>query len=222
MLDAFTNYFWQHPVAIILAAIAAIIILIWMTGSGSRHRFITFKRTKETEQLARDMGRIASALEKIARQLETPTDYLNRPIPHGWEASISAGEPVEDPFSTERNAGQDEARVEESVSPIAGAEDQAFIPPPAPVAPPNPYARNAANAPSSPGAPAQPRAPQNAPVAPRESAPPRRADSNPPADSAAPPDSEAARRQNPFRGTADLLGGKKKLDLPNPLYRPKP
>ena len=26
---------------------------------------------------------------------------------------------------------------------------------------------------------------------------------------------------NPLGGTASLLGGKKKLDLPNPMYRPK-
>lgn len=230
MLDAFTNYFWQHPVAILVAAIAAVIILIWMTGSGSRHRFITVKRTKETEQLARDVARIASALEKIARQRDTPMDYLNRPVPHGWEATISAGEPVEDPFSAEQGASeQDEQRVEETASPVAAdADHQSFTTPissRSSVSLPNPSARNAANVPSSPSAPAQSNAPASAPSASRESATPRRANPNPPADSAAParensaPESGAA--QNPFSGTADLLGGKKKLDLPNPLYRPK-
>lgn len=92
MLDSFANYFWTHPIAVAVGAIVVIIILIWMTGSGSRQRFITFKRTKETDQLARDLSRIAAALERIARSQETPTDYVGRPIPVGWEESISAGE----------------------------------------------------------------------------------------------------------------------------------
>src|SRR5487761_1712956 len=82
MLDYFVNVYWAHPVAISAAVIAVIIILVWMAGSGSRQRFIVLKRTKETDQLARDVSRIASALEKIAKQREIPTDYRsegNRP-----------------------------------------------------------------------------------------------------------------------------------------------
>ena len=96
MLDSLTNYFWQHPVAIAIAAIGLIIVLIWMTGSGSRQRFISFQRTKETDQLARDLSRIAAALERIARNQETPTDYVGRAIPPAWESTISAGPPAEE------------------------------------------------------------------------------------------------------------------------------
>src|SRR5487761_1217312 len=158
MLDYFVNVYWTHPVAISAAVIAVIIILVWMAGSGSRQRFIVLKRTKETDQLARDVSRIASALEKIAKQREIPTDYVGRPIPPGWEETISSGEPVED-----EHAGT-EVAVPAAVA--AAEARRAISPSPAPVA-------------------------------------------NPPADA------------NPLGGTASLLGGKKKLDLPNPLYRPK-
>lgn len=167
MLDSLTNYFWSHPIAMVGAAIAAIIILIWMTGSGSRQRFISFKRTKETDQLGRDLSRIAAALERIARSQETPTDYVGRPIPTGWEENISAGE-----------AAEEIPQVHAAAVPGNGEH--------APV-----------------GAPAdQTKAPVAAP---------------PPAPSPA----SAGSYANPLGRTADLLGGKKKLDLPNPLYRPK-
>jgi hypothetical protein len=158
MLDSLTNYFWQHPIAIAIAAIGVIIVLIWMTGSGSRQRFITFQRTKETDQLARDLSRIAAALERIARNQETPTDYVGRTIPPAWESTISAGPPAEE---TPEHA----VPAPENGEPHASAA-------PAPLAP-------------SPG---------------RESG--------------------ARSFANPLGDTESLLG-KKKLDLPNPLYRPK-
>jgi hypothetical protein len=177
MLDAFTNYFWQHPIAVVAGLIAVIIVLIWMTGSGSRQRFVTFKRTKETDQLARDLSRIAAALERIARNQETPTDYVGRPIPPSWESTISAGESAE-------------GRTEQHVAPHDDGEPT--VPVGAPVAVDRAEASNApAPAVNSPAAPA----------ATRETS----------------PDSFV----NPLGGTAGLLGGKKKLDLPNPLYRPK-
>ncbi len=189
MLDSFGNYFWTHPVAIAGAAIAVIIILIWMTGSGSRQRFITFKRTKETDQLARDLSRIAAALERIARSQETPTDYLGRRIPPGWEESISAGEPSED-VALQMPATANSETVEAAMATDApgyathgdGGRSQA--------------AAQQSNAPTAHSANA-------APVAPPPS------HENQPTSGA-----------NPLGGTADLLG-KKKLDLPNPLYRPK-
>jgi len=171
MLDSITNYFWSHPLAMVGAVVAGIIVLIWMTGSGSRQRFISFKRTKETEQLARDLSRIAAALERIARSHETPMDYVGRPIPHGWEENISAGEPSEDVPEQEHSVAVSE-NGEHGVP--VGAPDHA----------------------EAPAAPLRP-----APTAPRQSSP-----VNP---------------VNPLGRTADLLGGKKKLDLPNPLYRPK-
>ncbi|MHB8413266.1 MAG: hypothetical protein ACYDDI_15160 [Candidatus Acidiferrales bacterium] len=158
MLDYFVNVYWAHPVAISAAVIGVIIILVWMAGSGSRQRFIVLKRTKETDQLARDVSRIASALEKIAKQREIPTDYVGRPIPPGWEETISSGEPVED----ERVVT--EVAVPTAV--VAAEPRRAITPNPVPAA-------------------------------------------NPPASA------------NPLGGTASLLGGRKKLDLPNPLYRPK-
>ena len=170
MLDSLTNYFWSHPIAMVGVAIAAIIILIWMTGSGSRQRFISFKRTKETDQLARDLSRIAAALERIARSQETPTDYVGRPIPPGWEENISAGEAAEEvPQARGATAPGNGERV-----PVGAQADQME----APVASPSP-------------APSTAREPSSAGFA------------------------------NPLGHTADLLGGKKKLDLPNPLYRPK-
>jgi hypothetical protein len=155
MLDSLTNYFWQHPIAMAIAAIGLIIVLIWMTGSGSRQRFISFQRTKETDQLARDLSRIAAALERIARNQETPTDYVGRSIPPAWESTISAGPPAE-----------------ESPEPAAAVPENG-----------------------------EPRAPA------------------PPAPS---PARESGGRSfaNPL-GDAESLLGKKKLDLPNPLYRPK-
>jgi len=156
MLDYFVSVYWAHPVAISAAVIAVIIILIWMAGSGSRQRFIVLKRTKETDQLARDVSRIASALEKIAKQREIPTDYVGRPIPPGWEETISSGEPVEE-----------EPAAAVTVPAADGADPRrAVTPNPVPAAKPSASA-------------------------------------------------------NPLGGTASLLGGKKKLDLPNPLYRPK-
>ncbi|HKF51019.1 MAG TPA: hypothetical protein VKB26_01800 [Candidatus Acidoferrales bacterium] len=172
MLDSLTNYFWSHPIAMVGLAVAIIIVLIWMTGSGSRQRFISFKRTKETDQLARDLSRIAAALERIARSGETPMDYVGRPIPHGWEENISAGEPSEDVPSYE-NAVAASENGEHGV-PVGVSADHAEVP----AAAPHPV-----------------------PTAPRQSVTDRPA--------------------NPLGRTADLLGGKKKLDLPNPLYRPK-
>ncbi|HEV2315921.1 MAG TPA: hypothetical protein VGR94_11495 [Candidatus Acidoferrales bacterium] len=166
MLDYFVNTYWAHPVAVSAAVIAVIIVLIWMAGSGSRQRFIVLKKTKETDQLARDISRIASALEKIAKQREIPTDYVGRPIPPGWEDMISSGEPAEEEPSTPVMAGNTAAGKSEEV---VGAErnDGAEAP------------KRVANTNPSPGF------------------------------------------VNPLRGTASLLGGKKKLDLPNPMYRPK-
>lgn len=167
MLDYLVNAYWAHPVAISTAVIAVIIVLIWMAGSGSRQRFIVVKRTKETDQLARDMGRIASALEKIAKQREIPTDYVGRPIPPGWEDMISSGEPsAEEPSTAPVLAGNAAAAKSEEVG-TAERNDASGAPKRA--GKPNP----------SPGF------------------------------------------VNPLGGTASLLGGKKKLDLPNPLYRPK-
>ncbi|MHB8484242.1 MAG: hypothetical protein ACYDCM_00725 [Candidatus Acidiferrales bacterium] len=166
MLDYFVNTYWAHPVAVSAAVIAVIIVLIWMAGSGSRQRFIVLKKTKETDLLARDISRIASALEKIAKQREIPTDYVGRPIPPGWEDMISSGEPAEEEPST--------APVMAGNAAAAKVEDVA--------------AKRADGA----------------------EAPKRAASANP-----------SSGFVNPLRGTESLLGGKKKLDLPNPLYRPK-
>lgn len=183
MLDSFANYFWTHPVAIAAGAIAVIIILIWMTGSGSRQRFISFKRTKETDQLARDLSRIAAALERIARSQETPMDYVGRPIPAGWEDSISAGEPSEASHSHAPATANAEtvaaAMVSESRRESAQRE-------------------SAASHANLPGA-----HPANGPAAPASAR-----------------EDQPANLPNPLGRTADPLG-KKKLDLPNPLYRPK-
>ncbi|MFZ0641213.1 MAG: hypothetical protein WA020_11525 [Candidatus Acidiferrales bacterium] len=170
MLDSFASYFWQHPAAVIAAAIGIIIVLIWMTGSGSRQRFISFQRTKETDQLARDLSRIAAALERIARNQETPTDYVGRPIPPAWESTISAGEPAEE-IPAAPVAGDGERTV-----PVGAPAAADQLEAPAAFAPPAP-----------------------APV--RENSP--------------------GSFVNPLGGSGGLLGGKKKLDLPNPLYRPK-
>lgn len=177
MLDAFTNYFWQHPIAVVAALITVIIVLIWMTGSGSRQRFVTFKRTKETDQLARDLSRIAAALERIARNQETPTDYVGRPVPPNWESTISAGEAAEE-------------RTEQHV--VSHDDGEPSVPVGAPAAVDRAEAPNA----SVPTV--------NSPAAPT----PTR-------------DTGSGSFVNPLGGSAGLLGGKKKLDLPNPLYRPK-
>jgi hypothetical protein len=88
MLQGLANYYWAHPVAITAGIITGILVLIWMSGSGSRQRFVVMKRTKETEQMARDLSRIASSLERIAKSYEMPTDYVGRPIPPGYEDTI--------------------------------------------------------------------------------------------------------------------------------------
>lgn len=167
MLDYLVNVYWAHPVTVSAAVIAVIIVLIWMAGSGSRQRFIVLKKTKETDQLARDISRIASALEKIAKQREIPMDYVGRPIPPGWEDMISSGEPAEEePSTAPVLAGNAAAAKGEDVA-ATGNNDT-------------------------------------------HGAPKRAANANPPSGFV-----------NPLRGTASLLGGKKKLDLPNPMYRPK-
>lgn len=176
MLDSFANYFWQHPAAVIAAAVAIIVVLIWMTGSGSRQRFIVFKRTKETDQLARDLGRIATALERIAHNQQSRTDYVGRPIPTGWEDTISAGAPAEEEPMQEAAIH----RNGDSGLPIEAEErdEPAFTPGPR------------SNSPAAPNSPSPARVTPGSFV-------------------------------NPLGGSAGLLGGKKKLDLPNPLYRPK-
>ncbi|HEV2222633.1 MAG TPA: hypothetical protein VGR84_06490 [Candidatus Acidoferrales bacterium] len=167
MLDYLVNTYWAHPVAVSAAVIAVIIVLIWMAGSGSRQRFIVLKKTKETDQLARDISRIASALEKIAKQREIPTDYVGRPIPPGWEDMISSGEPAEEePLPEPVITGNGATAKSEEVT-ATERNDGSEAP------------KRAANTNPSPGF------------------------------------------VNPLRGTATLLGGKKKLDLPNPMYRPK-
>lgn len=187
MLDSFANYFWAHPAAIAGAAIAVIIILIWMTGSGSRQRFITFKRTKETDQLGRDLSRIAAALERIAKSQETPMDYVGRPISPAWEENISSGEASE------------EVSVQTPATANSGAVEAAIA------------AETHGNG------------TQYDSAAPRGTQPGRQ----PPAANSAAAHSDNGPRQNqpasftnPLGRTAELLG-KKKLDLPNPLYRPK-
>jgi hypothetical protein len=148
MLQELVNYYWAHPVAVTAAVIGLILILVWMSGSGSRQRFVTLKRNKETDQIARDLSRVASALERIAKSYEMPADYVGRPIPPGFDETIVANH----------------AHAEEPSAP-AGSESSA--------------------ASESTGA------------------------------------LNAARSANPLGGTASLLGDKKKLNLPNPLYRPK-
>jgi hypothetical protein len=152
MLQGLANYYWAHPVAVTAGIIGVILILIWMSGSGSRQRFVTLKRTKETEQIARDLSRIASSLERIAKSYEMPTDYVGRPIPSNFEETIITN-----------HAHAEEAPAE-------------------------------ASTPGSPGEGITPAVPQSA---------------------------KPAKDANPLGGTASLLGGKKSLDLPNPLYRPK-
>jgi hypothetical protein len=149
MLQGLANYYWAHPVAVSAAIIGIILILIWMTGSGSRQRFVTLKRTKESEQMARDLSRIASSLERIAKSYEMPTDYVGRPIPAGFEETIVTN-----------HAHAEETPAEAGTS-------------------------NAADSPTIPES------------------------------------GEPAKAANPPGGTASLLGGKKTLNLPNPLYRPK-
>ncbi|HEV2490939.1 MAG TPA: hypothetical protein VGT03_14125 [Candidatus Acidoferrales bacterium] len=141
MLQELVNYYWAHPIAVTAAVIALVLILIWMSGSGSRRRIVELKRTKESEQIARDLSRVASALERIAKSYEMPADFVGRPIPPGFEDTIA---------KNHANVGEP--------SPLAGADS-----------------------------------------------------------SAAAADTSA----NPLGGTASLLGDKKKLNLPNPLYRPK-
>lgn len=141
MLQGLVNYYWAHPVAVSATIIAAILILIWMSGSGSRQRFVTLKRSKETEQMARDLSRIASSLERIAKSYEMPPDYVGRPIPPGFEETIA----------------QNHAHADDS-SPSSQTDSTTAT---------------------------------------------------------------ADKSANPLGGTANLLGDKKKLNLPNPLYRPK-
>lgn len=146
MLQGLVNYYWAHPVAVTAAIIAVILILIWMTGSGSRQRFVSLKRTKESEQMARDLSRIASSLERIAKSYEMPADYVGRPIPASYEDTIVKNHAAADEPSTSSDSQQ------------------------------------TAHAPEA---------------------------------------TAAEKSANPLSGTASLLGDKKKLNLPNPLYRPK-
>jgi hypothetical protein len=167
MLDSLTNYFWHHPVAFVCAGIGVIILLIWMTGSGSRQRFVTFSRSKEIDQLSRDLSRIAAALERIARTQESQqvsADYLGRPAPAAWEGA---------------------ARTSESADEI---QRPVSVPPNGEPA----FSAGVSDAPDRADAPA-----------------------------ANPARTSSGGFVNPLGGTAGLLGGKKKLDLPNPLYRPK-
>ena len=163
MLQDLVNYYWAHPVGVTVGIIAVILILIWMSGSGSRQRFITVKRTKETEQLARDLTRIANSLERIAKSYEMPPDYLGRPIPPGYEETIVRNH-------ADANEGPPARRLVE------------------------------------PGG---------------ESTSPAAADSSEPKRAPEPDAAVASSSANPLGGTASLLGNKKKLNLPNPLYRPK-
>ena len=152
MLQDLANYYWAHPVAVTAGIIGVILILIWMTGSGSRQRFVSLKRTKETEQMARDLSRIASSLERIAKSYEMPTDYVGRPIPPGFDEAITAN-----------HAHAEEAPAEASAARGAVSGNSSTVAEPA----------------------------------------------------------KPAKAVNPLGGTASLLGGKKTLNLPNPLYRPK-
>lgn len=145
MLQGLVNYYWAHPIAVTAGVIGVILILVWMSGSGSRQRFVTLKRTKESEQVARDLSRIASSLERIAKSYEMPADFVGRPIPPGFEETIVKNHARTDEPSSSAEAGESQRMTE------AAAEKSA----------------------------------------------------------------------NPLGGTASLLGDKKKLNLPNPLYRPK-
>lgn len=120
MLQELVNYYWAHPVAVTAAVIGGILILIWMSGSGSRRRFVELKRTKESEQIARDLSRVASALERIAKSYEMPADFVGRPIPPGFEETITknhahAGEP-----SPSTGADSSAAAAETSANPLGG------------------------------------------------------------------------------------------------------
>jgi hypothetical protein len=58
------------------AIIVALLVLVWLSALLSRHRYVTIKRSEETEFMAFHLRRIADAIERlsVARETQPPTD----------------------------------------------------------------------------------------------------------------------------------------------------
>jgi hypothetical protein len=65
-LQALGAYLAQNQAIVVAAAAALLVIIFAIWVSGSRKRYVFLRQSAETETLAYQLGRIASALERLA------------------------------------------------------------------------------------------------------------------------------------------------------------
>ncbi|MGB7022900.1 MAG: hypothetical protein WBD73_03805 [Candidatus Acidiferrales bacterium] len=65
-LQALEAYLAQNQTIVVAAAAALLVIIFAIWVSGSRKRYVVLRQSAETETLAYQLGRIASALERLA------------------------------------------------------------------------------------------------------------------------------------------------------------
>ena len=65
-LQALGVYLAQNQAIVVAAAAALLVIIFAIWVSGSRKRYVFLRQSAETETLAYQLGRIASALERLA------------------------------------------------------------------------------------------------------------------------------------------------------------
>lgn len=65
-LEALEAYLVQYQTIAVVAAATLLVIIFAVWVSGSRKRYVFLRQSAETETLAYQLGRIASALERLA------------------------------------------------------------------------------------------------------------------------------------------------------------
>lgn len=101
-LQALEAYLAQYQAIVVAVAAALVVIVFAIWVSGSRKRYVFIRPSTETEMLAYQLGRIASALERL-RSSEEPAvaltagralaarEQASRPAPARAEVAPQAG-----------------------------------------------------------------------------------------------------------------------------------
>jgi hypothetical protein len=72
------------------AVLATILLVLWIATLLSRNRFVTIRKSEETELMSHFLGRIAESLDRLASASETQTR------PHlEMNAPVETNEPIE-------------------------------------------------------------------------------------------------------------------------------
>lgn len=101
-LQALEAYLAQYQAIVVAVAAALVVIVFAIWVSGSRKRYVFIRQSAETEMLAYQLGRIASALERLRSSEEASValaagravaarEPVSRPAPARAEVAPQAG-----------------------------------------------------------------------------------------------------------------------------------